>query len=216
MWFCAAFLDEIVQQNHWERTSNYWKLFKWDNFPAGYALLDTRVVAAVSAEHNTRGIRLFKLCIRAKKLSFTHNCFLPVYFPAFSCFLLSSLCWIRLKQYPPFIPYHLHHAQMSQFPMHLNELPLPILLLIYIHVHINLMLYLPSLVNCQWSSFSPWLWDPSLIAVLQGRRNDIWYWIPACWSQFWFHQNSFFFNVGDAYCNILRKANSNHSTDGMQ
>lgn len=71
-------------------------------------------------------------------------------------------------------------------------------------------------LNCPWSSFSPLLWAPSVITVLQGRRDYVQCWSLACWSQFWFHKNSFFFNLCDSYCKTIDKVYSNHSTEDMQ
>lgn len=41
-------------------------------------------------------------------------------------------------------------------------------------------------------SFNQWLWSPSVIVVLQGKRDSVWWWIVLCWSQFWFHHHCSF------------------------
>ena len=102
-------------------------------------------------------------------------------------------------------------------------------LLIYTHRYHSLSLRTIPL-KCPLSSFSPWLWAPSVTVVLQGRRDGVWCWMVACGSHFWFHhrcaclvlsllhfaefhQNSFFINLGHFYCNTVDMA---YSSDDLQ
>lgn len=87
-------------------------------------------------------------------------------------------------------------------------------LLIYIHRYYSCSLWTISL-KCPWSSFSSQLWAPSFITLLQDRKDDAQCCITACWSQFWFLQNSFFFNLCNSCCNTTDKRYSNHSSDDM-